>query len=376
MHPIIILGAGHAAYSLAREIRRHNEDQPITLICRDSGDSYYKPNLSKALAMNKSPEQLVLKTREQQEQTLAIKVMPKTTVESIDAALQQVKLNNGEQLSYQALVFASGADSRRLEIAGNADSEVFHVNDLEQYQLFIERAKDAEQVLIMGAGLVGCEFANDLHSQGIGSTIVEPAPYPLAALLPPALGEALQQGLNSIGVEQHYGCHVTKLDKAAGRVKATLSSGKTLRADLVLSAAGLSVNTALAQQAGIECGRGIKVNQQLSTNLPSIYALGDCAEINGQLRPFIAPILPSVKALAQTLLGKPTAAVFGPMPVTVKTPCCPVIACPPQSPQGEWTISGEASDLLAQHHRNGKLSGFAATGKATAQAKTLLAEMA
>ena len=198
MHPIIILGAGHAAYSLAREIRRHNQDQPITLITRDSGDSYYKPNLSKALASGKTPEQLILKTRQQQEAALGVTIMFEQTVTAIEPQNQVLELENGEWLPYSGLVFATGAESRRFPLEGNANAEVLHVNDLDENRVFAEQIKTAKHVLILGAGLVGCEFANDLHSQGIASTLVDPAPYPLANLLPEDLGQALEQGLSHI----------------------------------------------------------------------------------------------------------------------------------------------------------------------------------
>jgi rubredoxin-NAD+ reductase len=377
MHPIIILGAGHAAYSLAREIRRHDQEIPVTLITRDSGDSYYKPNLSKALAMGKTPAELVLKTRAEQEAALNITVLAEQRVTAVDAASQTVTLATGAVTEYAALVFATGADSRRFNLAGNANDAVLHVNDLDEYRIFADRIQTAKHVLIMGAGLVGCEFANDLYSQGIVSTLVDPAPYPLATLLPPTLGQTLQQGLNQIECQQYYGNHVTELNHSAEGYEATLANGEVITADIVLSAAGLSVDTRLAQDAGIDCNRGIQVNNQLATNQPHTYALGDCAEINGQLRPFIAPIMPSVKALAQSLLGNPSDVHFGPMPVTVKTPCCPVVACPPdQQEQGEWQLEGEAADLVARYLVDGELKGFACTGSCSSQAKTLQAEMA
>jgi rubredoxin-NAD+ reductase len=377
MSPIVILGAGHAASSLAREIRRHDKNAGITLITRDSGDSYYKPNLSKALAMGKTPAQLVLKTRPEQETALNISVQPEQRVTAINPATQSLSLATGENIEYAALVFATGAESRRLALAGNASDAVLHVNDLDEYRRFVERSQAAKKVLIMGAGLVGCEFANDLHSQGITSLLVDPAAYPLATLLPNALGEALEKGLSQIGCQQFYSNHVTELNTHKYGYQAKLANGEVVTADLVLSAAGLSVDTTLAETGGIECGRGIRVNSQLATNQPNIYALGDCAEINGQLRPFIAPILPSVKALAQSLLGNPSRIDFGPMPVTVKTPCCPTVACPPNAKvEGEWQINGEAGDLIARHFSNGQLTGFACTGKATAEAKTLQAELA
>jgi len=373
---LVILGAGHAAYSLAREYRRHDAERAITLITRDSGDSYYKPNLSKAIAMGKSADALILKTREAQEAALNITVLADQQVTAIDSNNQTVSLATGESIDYGDLVFAIGADSRRFDLAGDAAADVLHVNDLDEYRHFRQQLDGKQNVLIMGAGLVGSEFANDLHADGIASTLVDPAPYPLATLLPPAQGAALQDSLSAIGVQQHYDCHVAELNHSETGYQAILSNGETITADLVLSAAGLSVNTALASAANIATQRGIVVNEQMATNVTNVYAIGDCAEINGRLMPYIAPILPSVRALVQTLLGQPTAVVFPAMPVTVKTPCCPVISCPPAvGTEGDWILSGKAPDLVARFEQNGQLKGFACTGASTTEAKALQAEI-
>lgn len=378
--PLIILGAGHAAYSLAREYRRHDSEREITLITRDNGDSYYKPNLSKALAMGKTPEQLVLKTREQQEAALNIQVLTQQAINAIDPDNKVVELQDGSWLPYGDLVFAIGAESRRFTIEGDANADILHVNDLDEYKVFSQAISNVQHVLIMGAGLVGCEFANDLASQNIRSTLVDPAPYPLAALIPPELGAALQSGLDGIQVLQHYGTHVSHIQSSPnhsqGQYEVQLANGESMDADLILSAAGLSVDKQLAELAGVKFNRGIQVDDTLSTSQPNIYALGDCAEINGQLRPFIAPILPSVKALAQTLLGQPTKVAFPHMPVAVKTPCCPVVACPGETGAGEWIIEGSGQDLVGKQLMNGQLIGFACTGSHVADAKPLQSELA
>lgn len=378
-NPLIILGAGHAAYSLAREYRRHDAERDITLITRDSGNSYYKPNLSKALAMGKTPEQLMLKTREQQEAALNISVLAQQTVTAIQTSTQTIELADGSTLTYGDLVFATGADSRRFAIDGDANDDILHVNDLDEYSTFTQAIHNAQHVVIMGAGLVGCEFANDLASQNIRSTLVDPAPYPLAALLPPELGAALQAGLDDIEVLQHYSTHVSHIQRSTnhplGQYEVTLANGESMTADLILSAAGLTVNKQLAELAGLKFNRGIQVDDTLASSQPHIYAIGDCAEINGQLRPYIAPVMPCAKALTQTLLGTTTAVTFAAMPVTVKTPCCPVVACPSQEADSNWLVEGSGQDLTAKQIHQGQVIGFACTGSTVADAKRLQAEL-
>ena len=108
----------------------------------------------------------------------------------------------------------------------------------------------------------------------------------------------------------------------------TLATGQTLVADIVLSAIGLQPNTSLAKAANIQTSRGIVTNTLLETNQADIYAVGDCAEVNGTLLPFVMPIMQQARALAKTLSGQSTAVHYPAMPVAVKTPAAPLTVLP------------------------------------------------
>jgi rubredoxin-NAD+ reductase len=144
----------------------------------------------------------------------------------------------------------------------------------------------------------------------------------------------------------------------------------------VLSAVGLRADTNLAQAAGLVCERGIVVDAQLQTSAPNIYALGDCAQYasaGGRTLPYVMPIMTAAKALAATLAGTPTPAVFPLMPVAIKTPALPVVVSPPvPSVQGTWVLDavGEGAstgDVWRFIDAAGAQRGFALTGKAAAR---------
>ena len=144
----------------------------------------------------------------------------------------------------------------------------------------------------------------------------------------------------------------------------------------MLSAVGLRPRTALAGAAGLAVNRGIRVDRLLATSDAHIHALGDCAEVEGLVLPFVMPIMHQARALAATLAGKPTAIVYPAMPVVVKTPACPTVVCPPAAnAEGSWHIvppaNGEAGVEAQFLAPDGTLLGFTLLGAATARKQAL-----
>ena len=149
-------------------------------------------------------------------------------------------------------------------------------------------------------------------------------------------------------------------------------------ADVVLSAIGLRPRTLLAQAAGIPVGRGIQTNGLLETGAPNVYAMGDCAEVEGLNLPYVQPLMVQARALAATLTGTPTAVVYPAMPVMVKTPAHPVAVLPPKpGVAGGWKVEcGEAGICALHTDAAGRLQGFVLTGSETGRRNTLVKELA
>jgi rubredoxin-NAD+ reductase len=155
-----------------------------------------------------------------------------------------------------------------------------------------------------------------------------------------------------------------------------LADASVLEVDAVLSAIGLRPRTELARRAGLHVNRGVVTDRLLATSAADVYALGDCAEVDGQTLPFVLPIMHAARALARTLNGMPTQVVYPAMPVVVKTPAMPVVVCPPPALPGEWTLSSDAGGIEARFEdASGNLLGFALMGAATAR-KQALAKLA
>jgi rubredoxin---NAD+ reductase len=363
--PIVIVGSGIAGYSVAREIRKINSDLPITIVTRDAGESYYKPNISNALQHGKTADQLIQSDAKTMAERLKIDVLTETVVDSIDPVSKFLQTSRGK-IYYHRLVLATGADPIELPLKGSGTECVLRVNSLQDYRVFCERLTPGASVLIIGAGLIGCEFANDLALSGYNVRVVDIAPAPLSRFLPLNLGNILKQELERVGVKWRLEDAVRSIECGPRKkLVVTTLENATFEADLVLSAVGIRPQTELARAAGLSVDRGILVNEYLQTSNPDIYAIGDCMEFDRQIRPFVLPIQRAVGALARSLNGDPSTVQFPAMPVEAKTPSCPVIlVAPKESVEGEWHYEGNAPDVTARFiDSSGKLCGMILMGR-------------
>ena len=374
--PIVIVGTGLAGYTLVRELRKLDAARPLVVVSRDHAHFYSKPMLSNALAGKKTAATLVMKTADKMAAELNFTLRANTSVRGIDPATHRIEFDDGSTLAYGELVLALGADPVRLPLQGGAAAAVLSVNDLGDYERFAEQLEGVGSVAILGGGLIGCEFANDLLARGITATVIDIAQWPLSRLLPEAAGNRLRSKLEAAGVRFRFGAAVRSVGRGGdGAFQLALDDGSVLAADLVLSAIGLRPRTELAAQAGIEVNRGIVVNRLLATSALQVHALGDCAEVAGHTLPYVLPIMQQARALAATLVGKPTPVVYPAMPVTVKTPACPTVVCPPpMNAAGAWSVSLSEDACDARFHSpEGVLLGFALLGAATSQRQALAA---
>ena len=374
--PIVIVGTGLSGYSLVRELRKLDKTTPVVMVTADDGVNYSKPMLSTGFTKGKDAEGLAQGDTGAMAEQLSVDIRTFTTVTGIDTGARELVLGD-ERLAYSKLVLAWGADVIRLGLDGDGLDRVYSINDLLDYRAFRKALEGGKRVAIMGAGLIGCEFANDLRNGGYEVDVIAPDAAVMPSLLPEAAANAVQQELQALGVNFHLGTVVQRVDRDGQGVKLALANGDTLAADLVVSAVGLRPRTELARAAGIEAGRGIVVNRALETSAPDVYALGDCAEVDGQVLLYVLPLMACARALAKTLTGERTQVSYGAMPVMIKTPCCPTAVCPPPAgAEGEWDIEQEGSDVKARFlSPSGEVLGFAVTGRFAVEKQALSREV-
>ena len=356
MHPIVIIGSGMAGYTVAREFRKLSPEHELVMICADDAANYAKPTLSNAFAGNKAPEQIALGDATKMATQLNLRIEADTWVKEIHAEHHEIILEkNGTTTTqpYSKLVLAMGANPIRLAIAGDGSEDIHVVNSLIDYRNFREKlaTRKDKRVVILGAGLIGCEFANDLLHSQYDVTVIDLAAQPLGRLLPAHVAQAFQTNLELAGIKFALSTTVEKVVKIndGDDYAVTLANGQTLVADIVLSAIGLQPNLALAKAADIQTGRGILTNGFLETNQSDIYAVGDCAEVNGTLLPYVMPIMQQARALAKTLSGQTTAVHYPAMPVAVKTPAAPLTVLPaPIDVEVTWQTEEFEDGMLAK----------------------------
>lgn len=376
MHPIVIIGSGLAGYTLLREFRKRDQHTPVTLISADDGHFYSKPNLSNALAAGKTPDQLVNTPAEKMAADLNACILTHTRVTAVDVAGKKVRWQGGET-GYDRLVLAMGADPIAHGLSGPGSERIFAVNDLQDYRLFRQALKPGDRVAVLGGGLIGSEFANDLALAGHAVAVVHLGLWPLERLVPEPVGRSLAAALAEKGVRWHFGRTARAVAQQNGEVEITLDDGSTVKADVALSAIGLRPRTQLAQQAGIGVNRGIVVDPSLQTTAPDVYAVGDCAEVGGQVLPYVLPLMQQARALAATLAGERTDVRYPVMPVVVKTPALPLAVLPPPAvATGDWQIDASEVGICALHLDPARMiQGFALTGKQAAQRSQLAARI-
>ncbi len=373
--PVVIIGSGLAGYTVAREFRKLDAETPVVILTADHGGFYSKPMLSNAFAQKKSADALLGKNSDKVAEELKAEVRAHARVTAIDPQRKQLTVN-GAALSYGKLVLALGADPIRLPLPGNAAEAVLSVNDLDDHRRFREAIEGKKDVAILGAGLIGCEFANDLAGAGYKVHVIDLAPQVLGRLLPPESAAYMQRRLEAAGIVFHLGTTTQQVERSGKGVSLSLANGVTIAADAVLSAVGLRSRIALAETAGIKVNRGIVVDASLQTSCEDIYALGDCAEVEGKVLPFVMPIMQAARALAPTLAGNPTRVRYPAMPVVVKTPACQAVVSPPEpGAQGEWQVEEGENGVKALFQGGGKLLGFALLGSAVAEKNALSAQL-
>ncbi|MDF2393445.1 NADH:flavorubredoxin reductase NorW [Aeromonas sp. 2MA4] len=372
---ILVIGSGFAAQQLVKSLRKLDAEQPIRLITADSGDEYNKPDLSHVVSRGCTAAAMTRLSGSDFAEQQRIALVPHCPVLGIDPARRIVMTGQGE-FAYGQLVLATGASAARPYLPGS--EHLVTLNSLQEYAAAEGPIQQASRIMVLGAGLIGCELAMDMASDGREVTLVDLADSPLSALLPAVLSQPLQQALRSQGVSLQFGTGLARMDTQPGDGwRVTLSNGRVSEQDLVIAAIGLKPNLVLAQAAGLVVERGILVDDSLQTSAPHIFALGDCAQWRGQLLPFLQPIVLGANALARTLLGMPTPLTLPSMLVKVKTPRYPLqLAGRTKGEDLTWQCRWNSQGMVAEAHgEDGELCGFVVGGDQMSAAFPLLRQL-
>lgn len=271
---VVIVGAGAGGAAAAEALRRHGYDGNITLIGTEPPVD--RPNLSKDYLAGTAPEEWIPLRSPQFYTEAGIDLISGEEVTAIDPTDRAVHVESG-QVSYGALLLATGAEPRRLPIPGGDLAHVHHLRSLEDSRSIIAALADTEHAVIVGAGFIGLEVAASLRHREIGVTVVAPEEIPLAHAVGETLGRFVADLHREHGVEFRLGRGVNEI----GDEQVLIDDGTLIPADLVVVGIGVVPRTGLAEAAGLAVDNGIIVDDHLATSDPHIWAAGDVARYPG-----------------------------------------------------------------------------------------------
>ena len=342
---IVIIGSGFAARQLVKNIRKQDATIPLTLIAADSMDEYNKPDLSHVISQGQRADDLTRQTAGEFAEQFNLHLFPQTWVTDIDAEARVVKSQNN-QWQYDKLVLATGASAFVPPVPGR--ELMLTLNSQQEYRACETQLRDARRVLIVGGGLIGSELAMDFCRAGKAVTLIDNAASILASLMP------LKRQPLAASVDGDGRSSVVEISVAGAGKNRFWHSGNAgppaqYRSGCGNYATGLRQKPPLARRAGLTINRGVCVDSYLQTSNADIYALGDCAEINGQVLPFLQPIQLSAMVLAKNLLGNNTPLKLPAMLVKIKTPELPLhLAGETQRQDLRWQINTERQGMVAR----------------------------
>jgi rubredoxin---NAD+ reductase len=299
---VVIVGAGRAGWQVAECLRAGDPGLPITLVTACAGDLYDKPLLSVAMARGLSGPTLVKERGVDAARRLGVKLMTDTHAVRICKDLKQLRTTRGT-LCYDRLVLAHGA--RPALPAALPPTLVWRINHLGAYaKLRAALGETPKDIVIVGAGLIGSELANDLALGGHRITLLDVQAEPLARWSTEQAGPQVLEAWKDLPIRFVGGVAIARVDKVHERFRVTTEDGQRFAADQVIAATGLLTPGRLAQGAGLAWRNGIDVDAHtLQTSDPHIHALGDCITIHGEASRFIEPIARQARTIAAALSG-------------------------------------------------------------------------
>lgn len=272
----VILGAGPAGVIAAETIRRQAPQDSITLVGDEAEPPYSRMAIPYLLMGNIDERGTHLRKSPSHFTDLKINQL-QAHAKSVDVATKSIAFEDGQSLAYDRLLIATGSHPARPPIPGMDCAGVHPCWTLEDARDIMALASPGARVLQMGAGFIGCIIMEALMQRGVQLSVVEMGDRMVPRMMGPMAGGMIRDWCESQGVQVFTGTRVEAIHPGAP-LAVRLSNGQTLAADLVISATGVKPNIAFLEDSGIACLQGVLTDEHLQTNVPGVYAAGDCAE--------------------------------------------------------------------------------------------------
>lgn len=274
----LILGAGPAGVIAAETIRKHARGDSITLVGDEREPPYSRMAIPYLLVGDIGEPGTYLRKQPEHFSRLRIDRVD-AQARHVDIAARTVTLDDGQTLTFDRLLIATGSHPVRPPIPGLDLPGVETCWTLADARAIAERARPGARVLQMGAGFIGCIIMEALQKRGVQLSVVEMGDRMVPRMMGPVAGGMIRDWCEQQGVQVFTGHKVERIERGEGdALKVHLSGGKVLDADLVISATGVRPAIGFLENSGITCLLGVLTDERMQTNVPGVYAVGDCAE--------------------------------------------------------------------------------------------------
>jgi 3-phenylpropionate/trans-cinnamate dioxygenase ferredoxin reductase subunit len=273
---IVIVGAGLAGLRAALALRDGGYDGALTLLGEERHAPYDRPPLSKAVLLKQQGLAQCTLAAAGELEARAIEFRASAPVLAIDRARCRVRLSDGEELPYERLLLATGAEPRRLRVPGAERAGVHYLRTADDAERLAQQLQPGRRIVLIGGGFIGLEVAASAIAAGCDVTVIEAADRLLARLVPIEIAARIEERHRAAGVRFRFGVTIEALggvDEGVSHV--WLRDGEAIGCDLVVVGIGAVPRTALAEEAGLEVDDGIVVDACLATRDPRIFAAGD-----------------------------------------------------------------------------------------------------
>ena len=303
---LVMIGNGMAGVRTLEELLQLAPDRyDITVFGAEPHPNYNRVLLSPVLAGEQTFDDIVLNPLSWYAQH-GITLHLGQTVVDVDRQARRVTTQTGLSVTYDQLIIATGSVPFILPVPGCDLEGVLGYRDIADTQAMIDITRTHQRAVVIGGGVLGLEAANGLRQRGMEVAVVHIGHWLMERQLDETAGQLLRESLEARGLQFHLRGHTQALlGDASGRVRAVqLADGTDIPADLVVMAAGIRPNTALAEKMGLTCQRGIVVSDHLQTSDPAIWAVGECANHRGTVYGLVAPLFEQATVLAAHLAGQ------------------------------------------------------------------------
>ncbi len=281
MKTYLVIGNGVAGTSAAEAIRQQDPKGSITILSEEDILFYYRIRLNDFIAGDIGEDKLIAKKEAwYQEQRIDLRL--NTRITTLDAAGKRLTTDSGETLAFDRLLLATGSHSFLPPIEGIGQQGVFALRHIKDARAILAQAEKSEEVILIGGGLLGLEAGNALRKLGKKVTVVEFFPRLLPRQLDDKGAKRLQKLMEKMGFSFRLAAITKTITGSKGRADGiVLEGGDALKGQMIIVSAGVRPNLELAKTGGLDCDKGVKVNDRLETSASDIYAAGDVAEHQG-----------------------------------------------------------------------------------------------